>query len=462
MAEINKQIFREYDIRGVADVDLDAEKMYFMGRALGSYMIRRGYRKTAVGMDNRVTSEEYSESLIRGLVESGFEVFDIGLVISPISYYAVHHLDAPAVMITASHNPKEYNGVKLTLPGESVFGEELQKLYEIYAADDFIDGEGSVEKYDIVTRYRTMLTEKIILEKPLKVVIDCGNGTASVFAEQVLKDWGCEVIADFCESDGTFPNHTPDPVKVENAQRLGKRVVELGADLGIGYDGDGDRIGVVDEKGNMIYGDILMVLYYREVLARYPGIPCLIEVKCSQALYEECEKLGGKPEFYKTGHSLIKARMKELDAKFAGEMSGHIFFADEFYGFDDCFYASGRILRLLAQSGKPLSEMLADVPKYISTPEVRVATTDDEKFNIVTEVTEHFKDTYDVIDVDGARIQFPSGGWGLVRASNTQRVVVVRAEAKTEADLEEIKTVLEEKLLTFPSISEIDWSGASH
>lgn len=462
MPDINSQIFREYDIRGIADQDLSEEKMYYLGRALAAYMNERGYGKSAVGRDNRVTSEAYSKELIKGLVESGFEVKDIGLVTSPMSYYAVHHLEMPAVMITASHNPAEYNGVKLTLPGESVYGKGIQRILQYFRAEDFVNGKGSAEEYDIVTPYRAMLNEKISVDRPLKVVLDCGNGTTSVFAEDILKDWGCEVIADFCVSDGTFPNHIADPVKVENAQRLGARVRELGADIGIGFDGDGDRIGVVDHEGNMIYADILMVLFYEEVLKKYPEMPCLIEVKCSQALYEECERLGGKPEFYRTGHSLIKARMKELDAKFAGEMSGHIFFADEYYGYDDCFYATGRLLRIMSETGKSIQELLKDVPRYVSTPEVRVATTDEEKFKIVETLANDFKEEYDVIDVDGARVQFPSGGWGLVRASNTQPAIVVRAEAKDPQALSEIKKVLEAKLMNFDSITEIDWSGSSH
>lgn len=462
MAEINQQIFREYDIRGIAGKDLDSEKMYVMGRALGAYLVSRGFRNASVGMDNRTTSEEFSENLISGLVESGFNVKDIGLVTSPISYYAVHHLEMPSVMITASHNPAEYNGVKLTLPGESVYGKEIQKIYELFTTEAFVDGNGSAEEYDIVTPYLEMLKDKIQIDRPLKVVLDCGNGTTSVFAEKILEAWGCEVVADYCVSDGTFPNHIADPVKVENAQRLGRRVVEEGADLGIGYDGDGDRIGVVDHEGNMIYSDILMVLFYEEVLQKYPEMPCLIEVKCSQALYEECSRLGGAPEFYKTGHSLIKARMKELDAKFAGEMSGHIFFADEYFGYDDCFYATGRLLRIMSETKKSLQELLKDVPRYVSTPEVRVATTDDEKFKIVSTLAKEFKHKYEVVDVDGARVQFPSGGWGLVRASNTQPAIVVRAEAKNDADLEDIKAILEENLLVFDSIEEIDWTGASH
>jgi len=461
MTKINTQIFREYDIRGLAEEDLNPEVVRLIGKSFASYLNKEGLldKGVVVGRDNRLTSEAYSEALIEALVKSGVKVFDVGLVVSPIYYYAAMKLGANGMMITASHNPKEYNGFKVNTVNGSVAGAELQKLLPLIEAEDFVMGEGEVEEVDILTDYYAMLKEKITLDRPLKVVIDCGNGTASLFAEQVLKSWGCEVVPLFCESDGNFPNHIADPVKLENATDMIAKVAETGADLGIGFDGDGDRLGVVDEKGHMIFGDMMMILFYREILKKNPGMTCLVEVKCSEALYEECDKLGGKPAFSKTGHSLIKARMKEEGSKFAGEMSGHMFFADEFFGFDDAFYAAGRLLRIVAAQDKPLSELFADVPKYVSTPEVRVETTDGDKFKIVEQVVADFKKDYEVEDIDGARIIFPSGGWGLVRSSNTQPVLVVRAEAKNEDDLAKIKKTLEEKLLTFDSIKNIDWSG---
>ncbi|MBU1118505.1 phosphomannomutase/phosphoglucomutase [Patescibacteria group bacterium] len=460
MTDINKSIFREYDIRGIVGSDLTEENVEVLGKALGTYFKGKEEGTVVVGRDNRLSSESYATALNKGLKSTGMTVIDIGLVVTPMCYYAAKMKEAAGVMITASHNPKEYNGFKIQTSTDSVCGDELQKVYEIMVSGEYAEGEGMIELWDVVPEYYAMLKDKITLERPLKVVIDCGNGTASLFAQDILEAWGCEVVSQYCESDGNFPHHTPDPVKVENAKILAEKVREENADLGIGFDGDGDRLGVVDEKGTMIYGDVLMVLFYDEILKDNEGMTCLIEVKCSEALYKECEKRGGVPEFSRTGHSLIKARMKETGSRFAGEMSGHMFFADEYYGFDDAFYAAGRLLRILAGSGGTFSELLSDVPAYVSTPEVRVKTTDDDKFTIVSDVQDYFKNDYDVVDVDGARINFPFGGWGLVRASNTQPVLVVRAEAKNEEDLEKIKSILEEKLTTYESIDHIDWTGS--
>lgn len=459
MAEITQSIFREYDIRGIAEKELSAEKAYLIGRAIGKYLTEAGEDNVIVGKDMRTTSDEYEEQVVRALTESGLNVVKIGMVSSPICYYAGKKLESGFVMITASHNPKEYNGFKIGTKSAALSGDQIQKLYEYIQNEDFVSGEGNVEEYDIVTPYKEMLQQKISIKKPLKVVIDCGNGATSPFVEEIFKNWGCDIVLDYCTADGNFPNHIADPVKVSNGKLLAKRVLEEGADIGIGFDGDGDRLGVVDEKGNMIFGDTMMVLFYEEVLKKYPEMTCLIEVKCSQALYEMTEKMGGKPEFSRTGHSLIKARMKETDAKFAGEMSGHMFFADEFFGHDDGIYAAGRLLRIIADSGKTFSELLEKIPSYISTPEVRVMTTDEEKFEIVDQMKQFLQEKYEIVDVDGVRVLFQNGGWGLVRASNTQPAIVVRAEAKTDEELELIKAILEEKLLEFDSIKKIDWSG---
>lgn len=460
MSQINKKIFREYDIRGLAGIDLDAAKVKLIGRAFASYLKKNGESlKVVVGRDNRLSSLEYLNALKEALVESGCEVIDIGLVVSPIYYFALQKFKASGSMVTASHNPKEYNGFKVNMVSGSICGAELQKLFAIIEKEDFISGSGKISEVEIVPAYLSMLQEKIKLVKPLKIVVDCGNGAASLFAESIMKNWGLEVIPLYCESDGNFPNHLADPVKLENMRELIAKVKETKADIGIGFDGDGDRLGVVDDQGNLIFGDLLMTLYYGEILPKYPRMTCLIEVKCSQILYERCAKFGGKPEFSKTGHALIKAKMKETGAKFAGEMSGHMFFADEYYGFDDAFYAAGRILRIITKENKKLSELLSAMPRYQITPEVRVETTDEAKFEIVADVVRHFKEKYEVITVDGARVNFPFGGWGLVRASNTQPALVVRAEAKNIDDLEKIKKILEEKLLTYPSIKKIDWSG---
>jgi phosphomannomutase/phosphoglucomutase len=302
-----------------------------------------------------------------------------------------------------------------------------------------------------------MLREKIRLgSRRLRAVVDCGNGTASVIAAVALRDLGVEVIPLYCDSDPSFPNHHPDPVDPKNLRDLIETVRSERADLGIGFDGDGDRVGVVDDQGMIVWGDQLMILFWREILPAYPGADAIIEVKCSQALVDEVRRLGGKPFFYKTGHSLIKAKMREIGAVFTGEMSGHIFFADEYYGFDDAVYAAARLLRILSNTARPLSALLADVPRYHTTPEIRVPCPDDRKFDVVAQLVEQFKQRYEVVDVDGARVLFPDG-WGLVRASNTQPVLVLRAEARTPGALEQIKATLTEALHNFPEVGEIDW-----
>jgi phosphomannomutase len=302
-----------------------------------------------------------------------------------------------------------------------------------------------------------MLGEKIRLgSRRLRVVVDCGNGTASLIAPQVLEDLGCEVIRLYCESDPRFPHHHPDPVDPHNLQDLIATVKREGADLGLGFDGDGDRLGVVDDRGEILWGDLLMILFWREILPKHPGTVGIVEVKCSQALYEEIARLGGRPMFYRTGHSLIKAKMREVGAVFTGEMSGHMFFADEYFGYDDAVYAAGRLLRILSRSSQPLSALLADVPRRPTTPEVRVDCPDRVKFDVVAQITEHFRRDYEVIDIDGARVLFPDG-WGLIRASNTQPALVLRAEATSAPALEQIKQELEAALRRFPELGLVQW-----
>ncbi|SFR03678.1 phosphomannomutase/phosphoglucomutase [Desulfoscipio geothermicus] len=458
MVMLNPDIFRQYDIRGVADRDLTPEVVELLGRAFGTYVQQYGGSEVIVGHDNRVSSERLRDNLVSGLTAVGCRVIDVGQVVTPMVYYARVHFNIDgAVMITGSHNPPDENGFKISRGAGTIYGEEIQRLRELMEKGEFAAGSGAVEQRDVVTPYRAMLREKIQLgPRKLKVVVDCGNGTAGPFAPQILQDWGVDCHPLYCESDPTFPNHQPDPVKTANLADLRRVVRERGADLGVAYDGDADRIGVVDEKGDVIWGDGLMCLYWREILARYPGTPAIIEVKCSQALEDEVKRLGGKPFFYKTGHSLIKAKMKEVGAVFTGEMSGHMFFADEFYGFDDAFYATGRLLRILSNTEEPLSKLLQSVPKYYSTAETRVPCTDRDKFRIVAELVEHFRARYDVIDVDGARVLF-GNGWGLVRASNTQPVLVARCEAKTPEGLERICAIMKEALQKFPQVGEFEW-----
>jgi len=464
MVPINDDIFREYDIRGMADADLTPEFVYVLGRAAARYFQESGETQVLVGRDNRLSSDRIRESLVAGLTSGGCQVVDIGLATSPLFYYAriLYRINA-GMMITASHNPADFNGFKVTLGYGTIYGKEIMKLRDLVVAINETDSAipqpadtTKIERLNPAPAYLAMLTDKIRLNRKLKVAVDCGNGTASLYAEDYLKRLGCEVIPLFCTSDGSFPHHHPDPVSSANLRFLREAVLVHHADVGIGFDGDGDRLGVVDDTGRIIRGDELMILYWREILPKYPGADCIVEVKCSQALVEEIEALGGKPLFYKTGHSLIKAKMKEIGAVFTGEMSGHMFFADEFYGFDDAFYAAGRLLRILASSGRALSELLQSVPKYYATAETRIPCSDRHKFNVVAAFREKFSQMYPVNDIDGARVLFPEG-WGLVRASNTQPMIVARCEGKTPEALETITRIIKEALQVYPEVGEFEW-----
>ncbi len=459
---INPSIFREYDIRGVYGDDLTADVARAIAQAYAVYLLRGHVRGMAsavvVGQDNRESSPALRNAVIEGLTTSGLDTVDLGTVITPVFYFArVHYGIDGGVMVTASHNPPEFNGFKLAHGHATIYGDQIQEIYRLAERGEFAEGSGTLRMRDVTAAYRTMMKEKIQLgPRRLKVVVDCGNGTASLLAPEVLEDLGCEIIRLYCTSDPRFPHHHPDPVQSKNLQDLIAAVRRERADVGIGFDGDGDRLGVVDEQGEIIWGDLLMILFWREILPKYPGTPGIVEVKCSQALYEEIERLGGRPLFYRTGHSLIKAKMKELDAVFTGEMSGHMFFADEYYGYDDAVYAAARLLRILSNTGRPLSQLMADVPRYASTPEIRVNCRDEVKFEVVRKITESFRERFQVIDVDGARVLFAEG-WGLIRASNTQPALVVRAEAKTVAGLSRIKAEVERELRQFPAVGRIQW-----
>ncbi|MEN6461869.1 MAG: phosphomannomutase/phosphoglucomutase [Syntrophomonas sp.] len=442
---IDANIFRQYDIRGKAGEELDDNAVVAIGRAFGKYVQEQGRTRLLVGRDNRASSPRFRDLIIESLLTSGLDVVDIGEVITPVFYFASHHLSLDAgIMITASHNPGHDNGFKLLLGSSTIYGDEIQKIARMAEKEEKINSttRGILEFQDVTSAYIQEINGRVNLgPRHQKIVIDCGNGTAGFIAPQVFRQLGCEVVELFCDSNPLFPNHHPDPVKVENCQDLIRVVKEEKADLGIGFDGDGDRLGVVDPDGNIIWGDMLMILFWREILPQHPGATCIVEVKCSQALIDEIERLGGRPLIYKTGHSLIKAKMKETGAIFTGEMSGHMFFADEYYGYDDALYAAARLLRILSNSDQSLAEMLSSVPHYYATPEIRIKSTDTDKFRIVEEVLTHFRGKYDIIDVDGARILFP-GGWGLVRASNTGPELIVRCEGKTPEALEAIKSEL--------------------
>jgi len=437
-------IFRQYDIRGIVDRELTEEMMSDIASAFAAYAYRHGHRRMLVGRDNRQSSPRFCDLVVKAFLQSGCDVVDLGLVVTPMFYFAARHLGIEAgIMITASHNPAEYNGCKILMGDSTIYGEQIQDIRRIVEERAFINGEpGYLSGYDITEDYIEMIANKIKLGPHLpKIVVDCGNGTASLFAGTLYRRLGCDVTELYCESDPSFPNHHPDPVSVQNMQDLIAEVKRQDADIGIGIDGDGDRIGVVDKEGNLIWGDMLMILFWRDILPRHPGSQCIVEVKCSQSLIDEIERLGGIPLIYKTGHSLIKAKMKEINAIFTGEMSGHMFFADDYYGYDDALYAGARLIALLSKSTSTITEMLSDIPRYFATPEIRLASTDPEKFRLVEQVLDHFRKQYQVIQIDGARIIFPHG-WGLIRASNTGPEIIFRCEGDSPASRDEIKKTI--------------------
>ncbi len=455
---IDHNIFRLYDIRGIAGQNLTGETAYLLGRALGTYFTARDAPAVLVGHDNRVSSPWLKEEVIKGLVEGGLRVWDIGVTATPVFYYLrlLWGLDA-GVMVTASHNPPEYNGFKLTSGPSTIYGNELLGILAIMEAREFPTGQGMRRYVSPHEDYLDMYRQKITLgPRRLKIVVDCGHGCASLYAPGLFRELGVDVIPLYCELDSRFPAHIPDPSDPRNLRDLQKAVRELGADAGIAFDGDADRLTVVDENGEIIWGDILQILFWREVMPKFPQSPALVEVKSSQSLWDELVRLGGRPQFIPTGNVIVKAKMRELEVPFAGEMSGHMFFADEYFGYDDGIYAAGRLLRLLSNTDKTVSQLLADVPKYYSTPEAKAACADSAKFGVIAKLQDYFARKYPVITVDGARVQFPDG-FGLVRASNTQPALILRAEAKTEAGLSRIKEALNEALAAFPEIGPVKW-----
>jgi phosphomannomutase/phosphoglucomutase len=444
-------IFREYDIRGVADRDLSSDLAYALGRGIATIVLRDvASPRVAVARDCRVSGPRLFEALTRGLADSGVTVLDVGVGPTPMLYFAAHDLATDfGVMITGSHNPGDENGFKMMRGKASFFGPAIQELRAIVAEERFAPKrEGKVEVHDVTERYVDGVTRGITLgDTSLRFVVDAGNGAGGPLALRAMEKLGLRPDALYCTMDGTFPNHHPDPTVPKNLEALIARVRETGARVGLAYDGDADRLGAVDENGEIIWGDKLMILFSRALLAKTPGAAVLGEVKCSQTLYDDIAKHGGRPILWKTGHSLIKTKMKEEHALLAGEMSGHLFFADRYFGFDDAIYASLRLLEILSNDPRPLAQMLADVPKTFATPEIRVDCPDAVKFDVVRGVTSHFKATgRDVIDIDGARVQFgtkEAPAWGLVRASNTGPILVMRFEAATEARLAEIRAEVE-------------------
>ncbi len=444
---MNPNIFREYDIRGIVGEHLTDETVAILGKAIGTFFNRNGAKRIAIGFDARVSSPRFCELLTQGFNETGCDAVLIGRVPTPVLYHAVFTKNVDGgVMITGSHNPPDHNGFKICLGKSTLFGSQIQEIKEIALSGKFSEGAGMVEEIEVLADYEADILSKISLgTRKLKAVVDGGNGMGGVTGVPIYEKLGVELVKLFTEPDSNFPNHHPDPTVTENLQDCIKAVKESNADLGIAFDGDGDRIGVIDENGRIIWGDELMVLLSREILKVKPNSTIIAEVKCSQNLFNDIAKNGGNPIMWKAGHSLIKAKMKETNAALAGEMSGHIFFADRFYGFDDATYAGARVLEILSKTDKKLSELLADLPETFSTPELRVDCADEQKFDVVAKIAEEFAKTNEVITTDGARILFENG-WGLVRASNTQAILVLRFEADSEENLKQIQATVEEKV----------------
>tara|TARA_B110000014_G_scaffold2193_1_gene1634 strand:+ start:223 stop:1587 length:1365 start_codon:yes stop_codon:yes gene_type:complete len=448
---VNKYIFREYDIRGKVIDDFPPEFVIQLGKGFGTFVKRNGFHEISLSGDIRLTTPDLMDQFKKGVLSTGVDVINLGILPTPANYYSMFKLEVGgAVQITGSHNPPEFNGFKMSLDRKAVFGKNIQVLRTYIDNGDFDIGEGNEIKYDIKSDYKSMIIEKINIERPMKVVMDCGNAAGAINAPDIFKNLNVELTELFCEPDGTFPNHHPDPTVKENLKDLIHVMKKGNHDIGIAFDGDADRVGVVDETGGIIWADQLMALFLPEIIQNEETI--LFDVKCSQALEDMILKLGGKPLMWKTGHSLIKQKMTELGCKLGGEMSGHIFFADDYYGYDDAIYVAARIVQTLSRTNKKLSELKENLPKYYSTPEMRMTCeSDEEKFRIANEAIDYFQEHYDCITVDGVRIKF-GDGWGLVRSSNTQPVIVCRFEANSSERMEEIKNLVLNKLQTIGNI----------
>ena len=450
--DINKYIFREYDIRGKVVEDFPPDVVEALGKSFGTFIKRNGGTEIALSGDVRLTTPSLIEYFKSGVLSTGVDVINIGIIPTPVNYYSMFKLDVMgAVQITGSHNPPEFNGFKMSMSKKAVYGEAIQTIRKFIEKEDFEIGEGSEAHYNLLREYGDMIVSKITIKKPMKVAMDCGNAAAAINAPAIFRKFNnVELTELFCDIDGTFPNHHPDPTVKENLKDLIELMKKGQHDIGIAFDGDGDRVGVIDEKGEIIWSDQLMCLFLPELITK--GEEVIFDVRCSQALEEEIVRHGGTPVMWKTGHSLIKQKMSDNNCKFGGEMSGHIFFADDYYGYDDATYVAARTVQMLSRTNKKLSELMIELPKYYSTPEMRMTCeSDEEKFRIAQEAAVYFNSNYDCITVDGVRIQF-GDGWGLIRASNTQPVIVCRFEAKTKERMEEIKTIVLDKLTVFGKV----------
>ncbi len=448
---VNPYIFREYDIRGKVAEDFPPEVVVSLGKAFGTLVKRSGGREIAISGDIRLTTPDLINFFKEGVLSTGVDVINIGIVPTPVNYFSLFELDvAASVQITGSHNPPEFNGFKLSLHKKPVYGDQIQLIKNFILNLDYDNGEGSETRYKLLPKYAEMIQSKISINKKMKVVMDCGNAAAAINAPSIFKDLGIELKELFCEPDGTFPNHHPDPTVEENLKDLISEIKNGDYDLGIAFDGDADRLGVVDETGDIIWADQLLAILLSDVIEE--GDEVIFDVKCSQALEDVISELGGRPVMWKTGHSLIKNKMAENNCKIGGEMSGHIFFADDYFGYDDAIYVAGRLIQMLSNTEKTLSELKSVIPKYISTPEIRLeAESDEKKFEIAKMAEDYFSKNYDCITVDGVRVKFKEG-WGLVRASNTQPVIVCRFEGNTLDNMNKIQSIILDKLKEFGNL----------
>jgi len=457
-------MFREYDLRGrEAEDELNDTSMYFIGRGFGTFLRKRKINTAIVGHDARGTSESFHKNVIKGLTECGINAINIGTVTTPMSYWAQYFLKVKGLItVTASHNPAGWNGVKLGSDlSYTLLTDELKEVYEIIAKENFTEGKGLVKKENITQGYYKDLLSRAKITKKFKILVNTGNGTAGLFAPEILKSTGCEIVEHFTNIDPTYPNYTPNPDGTAMMEDTGKQTVANGCDFGFAFDGDGDRLGLVDEKGNIIWPDRYIILLSRLVLSKHKNAKIVFDVKVSEALPEDIKAHGGIPIMWKTGHSYIKSKLKEEKAAMAGEMSGHIFFVDDFYGFDDGIFASLKLLEYLSTQNKPLSQIIAGTPYYISTPTIQVKTTDEDKYNVVETLTKEFKDDgYKVIDINGARV-YTNNGWGLVRASSNTPTLVLRFEAKNQNDLEKIKKLFKKKLDKFDIVDK-NWDTSGN
>ena len=455
LAKLNPYIFREYDIRGLVGKDLRPEVAEVLGKAYGTYIQKLSGKNICVGGDNRTSTDELKPAFIQGLLSTGCDVTDIGLSLSPMMYFAVcfYGFDGGA-NVTGSHNPAEFNGFKLTeKEARPVFGKMVQEIRWIAEAGKFAEGKGELSGKEIAGDYFKAILDRVKLPRKVKVVADAGNGIAGLYAPKLLRKLGCEVVELFCEPDSSYPNHLPDPEIEANMAELRKAVVREKAELGLGFDGDGDRIGIVDENGKYYTADHILLLLARDLLQRKPGAKVVAEVKCSQNLFDDIERHGGTPIIWKAGHSLIKQKMREENALLGGEVSGHMFFREDYYGFDDSFLAAARLLRYYVESGKKFSQLFEGLPKVFNTREIKVPCPDEKKFEVVEKVKQHFTKQYEAITVDGVRVLFGEGAWGLVRASNTNPYLTLRFEAKSAAKLRQIKEIVWDKLREFPEVA---------